>query len=217
LSFHRIRIWPKGGKTANNGKTTGAFFWPTTKPFYTALINITYFAAPKKSCMPALDTIRIRTIRQEDNKALAAIIRKTLEEFGANRPGTVYFDPTTDALYELFRGTPGSVYFVAETDEKIVGGGGIFPSPGLPQDTCELVKMYLLPDVRGIGLGKKIIEACIGFAKESGYSNIYIETMPELKQAMKTYEKFGFAYLDGPLGETGHFGCDMWMLKRIEP
>ncbi|HEU4903147.1 MAG TPA: GNAT family N-acetyltransferase [Flavisolibacter sp.] len=167
--------------------------------------------------MPALDTVRIRTIRKEDNKALAAIIRKTLEEFGANRPGTVYFDPTTDALYELFHSTPGSAYFVAETEEKIVGGGGIFPSPGLPQDTCELVKMYLLPEVRGIGLGKKIIEACIGFAKESGYSNIYIETMPELKQAMKTYEKFGFAYLDGPLGETGHFGCDMWMLKRMEP
>lgn len=171
----------------------------------------------KKRCMPALDTIRLRTIRPDDNESLAVIIRKTLEEFGANRPGTVYFDPTTDALYELFSGTPGSVYFVAETEEKIVGGGGIFPSPGLPKDTCELVKMYLLPEVRGIGLGKKIIEACIGFAKDSGYRNIYIETMPELKQAMKTYEKFGFVYLDGPLGETGHFGCDLWMLKRMEP
>ncbi len=166
--------------------------------------------------MSALQDIRIRTIQQEDNKTIATIIRKTLEEFGANHPGTVYYDGTTDALYELFNTTPGSVYFVAEMNGEIVGGGGIFPSQGLPPDTCELVKMYLLPQVRGIGLGKRIIEACISTAKEKGYRKIYIETMPELKQAMKTYEKFGFRYLDGPMGETGHFGCELWMLLSLE-
>jgi putative acetyltransferase len=165
--------------------------------------------------MPTLENIFIRTIEAGDNEALAIIIRQTLEEFGANHPGTVYYDPTTDALYELFSGTPGSVYFVAEQDEKIVGGGGIFPSPGLPADTCELVKMYLLPEVRGIGLGRKIIDACIQFAKNTGYQNIYIETMPELKRAMQTYEGFGFRYLDGPLGNTGHFGCELWMLLKL--
>jgi putative acetyltransferase len=159
--------------------------------------------------------ISIRTIQPEDNKPLAAIIRQTLEEFGANHPGTVYFDPTTDALHELFSTTPGSIYFVAVKDGVIVGGGGIFPSPGLPGDTCELVKMYLLPHVRGIGLGKKIIEACIQFARQTGYQQIYIETMPELKQAMQTYEKFGFRYLKGPLGNTGHFGCELWMLLSL--
>lgn len=159
--------------------------------------------------------ITTRPIRPEDNAAIAAIIRKTLEEFGANHPGTVYYDATTDSLYELFQSARGSVYYVAEKKGGIVGGGGIFPSPGLPQDTCELVKMYLLPHVRGIGLGKKIIQSCISFAKESGYKNIYIETMPELQQAMKTYEKFGFRYLDGPMGQTGHFGCELWMLLSL--
>lgn len=165
--------------------------------------------------MPILHEITIRTITPADNKAIASIIRRTLEEFGANHPGTVYFDPTTDALYELFSNTPGSVYFIAEKEGELVGGGGIFPSPGLPQDTCELVKMYLLPEVRGIGLGRKIIECCIQFAKEAGYQHIYIETMPELKQAMNTYEKFGFRYLEGPLGNTGHFGCELWMLLSL--
>ncbi|WP_121354357.1 GNAT family N-acetyltransferase [Flavisolibacter nicotianae] len=167
--------------------------------------------------MLQLEETILRTIRKDDNAALAAIIRKTLEEFGANRPGTVYYDPTTDALFELFQSTPGSVYYVAERNGELLGGGGIFPSPGLPADTCELVKMYLLPQARGIGLGKKIIHACIDFAKDSGYKNIYIESMPELKQALKTYEKFGFHYLDKPLGETGHFGCDLWMLKPLSP
>jgi putative acetyltransferase len=166
--------------------------------------------------MPQIEEISIRTIKPQDNAALAIVIRKTLEEFGANHPGTVYYDATTDALYELFSSTSGSVYYVAEHAGRIVGGGGIFPSKGLPKDTCELVKMYLLPEVRGIGLGKKIIRECIRFAKETGYQNIYIETMPELGRAMKTYEGFGFQYLDGPMGETGHFGCDRWMLLKLE-
>jgi putative acetyltransferase len=157
----------------------------------------------------------IRPIEQKDNGALAIIIRKTLEEFGANHPGTVYYDAATDALFELFSTTPGSAYFVAEKEEQVVGGGGIFPSAGLPADTCELVKMYLLPAARGIGLGKRIIEECILFARQCGYKNIYIETMPELQQALKTYEKFGFRYLDAPLGATGHFGCELWMLLSL--
>src|SRR5687767_1791887 len=113
-------------------------------------------------------SISIRTILPDDNEALAKIIRATLTEFGAARPGTVYYDPTTDALYELFR-KKGSVYFVAERDGKIMGGGGIYPSNGLPADTCELVKMYLLPEARGIGLGRMLIQQCIYFAKDQGY------------------------------------------------
>ena len=100
----------------------------------------------------ALGEITLRTIRQDDNPVLAGIIRSTLEEFGANHPGTVYFDESTDHLYEVFNSAPRSVYFVAVYKETIVGGGGIFPSAGLPADTCELVKMYLLPVARGIGL-----------------------------------------------------------------
>lgn len=167
--------------------------------------------------MPLVDEIKIRQIRPEDNAAIALVIRKTLVEFGANRPGTVYFDASTDSLYQLFSTTPGSTYFIAEWNGEVVGGGGIFPSPGLPPHTCELVKMYLLPPTRGIGLGRKMIESCIEFAREYGYRFVYIETMPELEQAMKTYEKFGFQYLEGPLGETGHFGCERWMLLSLYP
>jgi putative acetyltransferase len=32
---------------------------------------------------------------------------------------------------------------------------------------------------------------------------------------VKVYEKFGFIYLDGPLGNTGHFGCNVWMLHKL--
>ena len=161
-----------------------------------------------------LEQIQIREIEQMDNEALAGVIRKTLKEFGANKRGTVYYDETTDRLYSLFQ-TPGSAYFVAEYEGEIVGGGGIYPSPGLPEGTCELVKMYLLQQVRGIGLGSSLIQKSLDYAKEAGYQQVYLETMPELQQALKTYERFGFKYINAPMGNTGHFGCDLWMLKKL--
>lgn len=159
-------------------------------------------------------SIAIRPIQPADNPVIASIIRKTLEEFGANHPGTVYYDKTTDALYELFQ-KEKSAYFIAEKDGKIVGGGGIYPTYGLPAGTCELVKMYLLPEARGTGLGSQLITLCMEQAKSFGFEKIYLETMNELKAALKVYARMGFSYLDGPMGNSGHFGCPLWMIKEI--
>jgi putative acetyltransferase len=162
--------------------------------------------------MAAID---IRTIQPSDNKAIASIIRQSLAEFGANKPGTVYYDETTDHLYEVFR-QPGSIYYVASQNNTILGGAGIYPSHGLPAGVAELVKMYLVKEARGRGLGRKLIDMCLAFAAEYGYHTIYLETMPELKKAVAVYEQFGFEYLDGPMGNTGHFGCDVWMKKELK-
>jgi putative acetyltransferase len=162
-----------------------------------------------------MSTITIRPIQQQDNVAIAKIIRTALEEFGANRPGTVYFDASTDHLFELFDATPNSAYFIALQNETIVGGAGIFPTENLPDATCELVKMYLDNAVRGLGLGKQMIDECIAIAKQKGYKFMYLETMPELKKAVTVYEKFGFKYLDKPLGNSGHTGCGIWMLRAL--
>jgi putative acetyltransferase len=160
------------------------------------------------------NSVSIRPISAEDNPLIATIIRSCLTEFGANKPGTVYYDKTTDHLFELFQEN-GAAYFIAEQDGQVVGGGGIFPSPGLPAGTCELVKMYLLPEARGMGIGATLMNKCMSKAKESGFVSMYIETLPELKKAISVYEKFGFSYLDKPLGDTGHFGCSVWMLKSL--
>lgn len=161
------------------------------------------------------EQITIRTIRPGDNTALATIIRDTLAEFGANHPGTVYYDPTTDHLFEVFNAEVRSVYFIALKDGVMVGGAGIYPTDGLPEGTCELVKMYLKPEARGLGLGRTLIEKCLTTAKEFGYKQVYLESMPELKKALTVYEKFGFEYLKGPMGNSGHTGCQLWMLKQL--
>ncbi len=156
----------------------------------------------------------IRLIKESDNPVIAKIVKDTLAEFGANHPNTVYYDPRTDHLFEEFR-QPRSVYFIAELDGDIVGGAGVFPTEGLPEDTCELVKMYLLPRARGLGLGRTLIRKSLDFARSSGYKQVYLESMPELRQALKVYEKFGFTYLKGPMGNSGHTGCSLWMMLRL--
>lgn len=159
--------------------------------------------------------VTIRPIEPTDNEELANIIRTALAEFGANKPGTVYFDPTTDNLYELFR-QEGSAYLVAVSDSgALLGGCGIFPTEGLPAGCCELVKMYLSKAARGRGLGRQLIDIALEKARSLGYRQVYLETMPELRQAVSVYEKFGFDYLPGPLGNSGHFGCDVWMLRDL--
>ncbi len=159
--------------------------------------------------------INIRHIQSQDNPFIAKIIRTALEEFGANKPGTVYFDDSTDQLYELFTTQLKSHYFIALVNDEIVGGGGIYPTEALPNGTCELVKMYLKKEYRGIGLGKQMMATCLQWAKENGYNQVYLETMPELKNAVAAYEKLGFKYLNSPMGNSGHNGCDIWMLKAL--
>ncbi len=157
----------------------------------------------------------LRTIQAADNAMLAKIIRKSLEEFNANKPGTVYFDATTDNLSAVFTADK-SIYFVVEENGMILGGAGIYPTANLPEDTCELVKLYLAPAARGKGIGKLLMMQCFTAAKDLGYKKMYLETMPELNIAVPLYEKMGFSYLDAPQGNSGHGGCDIWMIKDLE-
>lgn len=158
--------------------------------------------------------MHIREIERQDNLAIANIIRQTLEEFGANHRGTVYYDEAIWRMSELFD-IDRSCYFVVEDAGKIVGGAGIYPTQGLPSDTVELVKLYLLPETRGKGIGRKLIDKCLEFAKVNGYSTVYLESMPELSNAVELYEKIGFSFIDAPMGNSGHSYCTIWMTKNV--
>lgn len=155
----------------------------------------------------------IRSIAPDDNVEIARIIRACLKEFGADKPGTVYYEESTDHLYEVFR-EKASAYFIAEQNGIMLGGGGIFPSPGLPNGTCEMVKMYLLPESRGKGIGVALINKCLDTAKLNGFNTVYIESMLVLDRAISLYESYGFKRLTAPLGNTGHYS-EVWMTKSI--
>ena len=156
----------------------------------------------------------IRPLDRSDNLKLAEVIRTVFREFKIDRPGTVYTDPTTDNLYQLFR-NKDSAYWVAEVDGNMAGGCGIFPTPGLPAEYAELVKFYLLHRYRGFGIGKRLMEASFKSAIEKDYSHLYLESFPELATAVGLYEKAGFKSISNPMGNSGHYACTIWMVKDL--
>lgn len=159
--------------------------------------------------------IHLRPIATQDNEAIAGLIREVMREHGIDRPGSVYTDPTTDRLYELFR-KPGSCYFIAESEGRILGGCGIYPTEGLPEGCAELVKLYVSSTLRGQGWGTELMKQSIAAAREMGYRSIYLESMPELNKAISLYERMGFITLDGPMGNSGHYACNIWMLLNLD-
>ena len=156
----------------------------------------------------------IREIRKEDNAILASIIRRTFEEFEVNTAGTVYEDPTTDDLYTLFN-REDAVCWIAVIKDEVAGCAGIYPTDGLPAGYCEFVKFYLSPPARGKGIGGQLMNTCIQSAKTFGYTHIYLESLPAFSKAIGIYRKAGFRQLPMAMGNSGHFGCNIWMLKTL--
>jgi putative acetyltransferase len=149
----------------------------------------------------------VRLIGPSDNPHVASIIRTVMPEFGANRKGFAIHDEEVDNMFGAYAKT-GCAFYVCELDGKILGVGGIAPLQGGEDDTCELRKMYFLPEGRGKGLGKILLQTCLGAARELHYKYCYLETFNTMKSAIKLYEKNGFKKIPGPLGNTGHFACD---------
>ncbi len=165
----------------------------------------------------AIANPQLRPIRPADNAAVAAIIRAVMPEFGACGPGFAINDAEVDCMFEIYN-RAGSRYLVIDDGAHVLGGGGIAPltdtEPGAPR-TCELRKMYYLPEARGRGLGRQMITACLAAARELGYQRCYLETLAGMDTAQHLYQSFGFEKLCGPLGNTGHFSCDRYYLLAL--
>ncbi|MFA5816421.1 MAG: GNAT family N-acetyltransferase [Bacteroidales bacterium] len=167
-------------------------------------------------------TFRIRPICPDDSRAIRDIILETLIEHGAVGGGFASGDQDTQQMYEAFQ-KEGRRYFVIEWEGSealpyealnVMGGAGIAPLPGEP-GTCELVKMYFRPEARGLGLGKRLLQLCLEEAVKIGYTQIYLETIEPMHAARGLYEHLGFKQIPDPMGNTGHFSCDVFYLMEL--
>ncbi len=156
----------------------------------------------------------IRPIQKEDNQVIAQVIRQVLIEYNVPKVGTAYADPQLDSMFETYI-TSQSVYFVIENNGQIIGGAGVNRLENEADTICELQKMYFLPEARGIGLGTQMMDRCLQSARDFGYKKCYLETMPNMEDAQKLYQKVGFEYLCEPMGNTGHTNCPVWMIKEL--
>jgi putative acetyltransferase len=156
----------------------------------------------------------IREIQQKDNESIAKVIRAIFHELDAPKVGTAYADPILDSLYEVYQ-APRSVYYVVEKDGEVVGGCGVAPLENGVDSVCELQKMYFAPEIRGTGYAERIIKQCLEFAKNQDFELCYLETLSFMTAAQKLYARLGFEPIDGPMGNTEHSSCEVWMTKNI--
>jgi len=156
----------------------------------------------------------LREIEKKDNEQIATVIRAVLIEMGVPKVGTAYEDKALDEMFETYN-NPTSAYYVIENNGKIIGGAGVAELNNTDDNICEFQKMYFLSEARGLGLGSKMITVCLEKAKEFGFEKCYLETMPYMDSARALYQKNGFTALDKPVGDTGHYSCNVWMIKDL--
>jgi putative acetyltransferase len=130
----------------------------------------------------------IRNATNADADEVRALLLSVLAEFSLEP------DPeTTDAdLRDIEKNylAAGGIFELLEDGQgNLLGTVGLYP---LDKATCELRKMYFVPQVRGLGLGKLLLERTINQARKLGFTKITLETASVLKGAIHLYTSFGF-------------------------
>lgn len=159
-------------------------------------------------------SLKIRPIEKKDNAVIADIIRLVMTEFKAVGCGYSINDSEVDDMYTAYA-PERSAFYVVELNGQVLGCGGFGSLTGAGEDTCELRKMYFKSELRGLGVGTKLLDLCLEEARRAGFRHCYLETMDTMEQAQHLYGKHGFEYLDKPMGKTGHSSCGTWMARKL--
>lgn len=156
---------------------------------------------------------QVRPIRKSDNKFMEKIIIDVMTEFGAVGEGYSIKDAEVANMFDAYNNDK-SAYFVITRGKEVLGGAGVGILPEA-EDVCELKKMYFVPEIRGIGLGEKLLNLCLDAARKIGYKRCYLETLERMPQARGLYMKYGFDPINGPVGCTGHYSCDNYYIRDL--
>lgn len=112
---------------------------------------------------------------------------------------------------ETFYLNKGGEFWVVERSNQLVGTAAYYPiSRG--KNAVEIRKMYLLPEARGLGLGKFLLMELEQAIVQKGFAQIWLETASVLKEAVQLYEKHGYEPATGV--ETAR--CDRVYKKRLD-
>ena len=158
----------------------------------------------------------IRPIKKKDNPEMATIIRTVMSEFGAVGDGYSINDPEVDDMFGNYKQAGRNYQVIVNDDGRVVGGGGFARLVGGNSKTCELRKMYFLPELRGIGIGRRLLRLLLKEATQVGYRKCYIETLKRMAAANRFYIANGFKSIEEAMGNTGHCSCDQYFVKELK-
>jgi ribosomal protein S18 acetylase RimI-like enzyme len=117
------------------------------------------------------------------------------------------FDTELATLPGKYATPDGELLLARDRNGAPLGCVGLRPIE--PDGCCEMKRLYVLPEARGLGLGKALIVAVIGEAERIGYREMRLDTLPTMAEAISLYEQAGFrpieAYYRTPIAGTLFF------------
>ncbi len=150
----------------------------------------------------------IRNWQEKDRKLASQVISSVLSEYGLPwQPEEADKDVLNIEEYYL---ATGGEFWVIEQQNQIVGTAAYYPI-NRSEKAVEIRKMYLLPKVRGFGLGKFLLQQLETAIALRGFEQIWIETASILVEAVKLYESNGYLPTTGV--ETSR--CDLVYVKYL--
>ncbi|WKF84947.1 GNAT family N-acetyltransferase [Lacticaseibacillus pantheris] len=156
--------------------------------------------------------MRIRQMTIQDDQAVADLVRSSLSHFGLDIPGTAYFDPQLDHLFEFYQQEQSGYFVLVDDNNHAVGGCGFaeYDSP-----VAELQKLYISPVAQGHGASRQLVVRAESAARAAGFQQMYLETHHSLTVACQLYPKLGYQPLPGPLADGPHTTMDRFFLKSL--
>ena len=131
---------------------------------------------------------QLRDASAADAAAIRSVVVAVMSEYGlaSDLNGN---DSDLRDVVASYRTRGGSFRVITSADGKIVGCGGLYP---IDERDAEIRRMYLLPEARGLGLGRTLLEELIARAKERRFERVVLETASVLKEAISLYRRRGF-------------------------
>jgi putative acetyltransferase len=149
----------------------------------------------------------LRDYRPGDEGIVFLIVKHVLAGYGLSTNTEATDADLRDIHASYLSG--GGTFRILECDGHVAGSYGLFPTT---HQSCELRKMYLLPEFKGRGLGTMMMEDALRVARKMGFAEMTLETNSCLKEALGLYRKYGFTeYTPSHLSDR----CDLAMKKAL--
>jgi putative acetyltransferase len=138
--------------------------------------------------------MKIREATAADGDAIRAIVEETLAEFGFPVESSG-IDADLSDIPRSYQSRSGVFRVIENENGEIVGCGGLYP---VDDKSVELRKMYFRPEIRGQGLGRRLLDDLVAEARRRNYARIELETASHLETAIALYQRAGFVETEGP-------------------
>jgi drug/metabolite transporter (DMT)-like permease/GNAT superfamily N-acetyltransferase len=146
----------------------------------------------------------LRTTAPDAASLLQSYAEEMEERFAGREPCRV--DTAADEYVP-----PQGTFLVVYEDEQPIGCAGI---RRLPDGTGELKRMYVAPDARGRGVGRRLLEQLEDEARALGYKRLRLDTGSQLNEAKALYRSAGWHEIGDYNGNTA---ASHWFEKQLEP